>query len=440
MADQANVAQVRYRIKAYAWAPITFTRRVLFNRDPYWREYFFNRWGYLPQRLHTVNGQRTLWIDAQSLGEVNQLTTLIQRLKAQLPSWRFVISTNEPSSFKAASVMVDGEVFDEPWDLRGSTHRVLASLRPQALLIIEHPQNPTRLFEAKRHGVRTLLMSADFPPGWQRMPFMQRSLVFGAHRTLDAIAVKTEDDAVQYQRLGVPGDRIRVVGDLKYDLESIAERARKAEGVRQCFQLDHEDRWLVGGSLHQEETSWLVAAWQTACKALPNLRLAIVPRWAEHGRTMASSLRRQGVHVIQRSAWNGGAIPKGSIIVVDSYGELIPWYALAWAVFLGGSAVASHEGWRGLCHNPVEPLSLGKPVFVGPNHHLRQSTCEWLRQTWDGLCVKDPQDLATRLATLAYAPDLEERIRKHALESAQRQQGVVDRYTEWLLHQLAPTP
>lgn len=434
--SESGITDLHYLLKAYTWAPITFTKRVLLGRDPYWRQYFFNRWGYLAQRLHTVNRQPTLWIDAQSLGEVNQIKTLIQRLKINLPSWRFVISTNEPSSFSAANAILEGQVFDEPWDLIRPTNRVLAALRPQALLIVEHPQNPVRLFETKRRGARTLLISADFPIGWERMPFMQRSLVHGAHHALDAVAVKTEEDAAQYQRLGVPKERITVVGDLKFDLEFIKERAHKAEAVRQFFQLNQDERWLVGGSVHLGEEHWLLRAWQAARQEEPALRLVLVPRWAEQGTLMAASLRRAGVEVIQQSRWRGGPTPDNCVIIVDIYGELIAWYSIAWAVFLGGSALVSSKDWLGLCHNPIEPLSLGKPVFVGPNHHLRANTCQQLRRNWDGLLTANPEDLARRLIELAKAPALEERICDEALTMTQSQRGVVERYTQWLVRQL----
>ena len=48
--------------------------------------------------------------------------------------------------------------------------------------------------------------------------------------------------------------------------------------------------------------------------------------------------------------------------LADTIGELLFWYAVSDAVYLGG---ATAEGVGG--HNPVEPVQLGKRVFTGPH-------------------------------------------------------------------------
>src|SRR4051812_19042385 len=110
--------QRRYAWNAYRSAPITFARRVVFGRDPYWRRYFWARWGF-PDRGTCATAARrpVLWLDALSGGEVTQIVTFCRLLRAALPGWTFVLSTNNRYSFEFASRHLDVDaIFDTPWD------------------------------------------------------------------------------------------------------------------------------------------------------------------------------------------------------------------------------------------------------------------------------------------------------------------------------------
>ena len=78
--------QRRYTLAAYRSLPITFVRRVLFGRDPYWRQYFWSRWGFVSDALRAaVRGRPVVLIDAISGGEVTQSVTFCRKLRAALP-------------------------------------------------------------------------------------------------------------------------------------------------------------------------------------------------------------------------------------------------------------------------------------------------------------------------------------------------------------------
>ena len=64
---------IKFVVKAFFYAPITFLKRVVFGKDPYWRQYFWSRWGMVPQDLLDLVSKRdVIWIDALGLGEVHQ--------------------------------------------------------------------------------------------------------------------------------------------------------------------------------------------------------------------------------------------------------------------------------------------------------------------------------------------------------------------------------
>jgi 3-deoxy-D-manno-octulosonic-acid transferase len=63
------------------------------------------------------------------------------------------------------------------------------------------------------------------------------------------------------------------------------------------------------------------------------------------------------------------------VLVADTIGELLFWYAAADGVYLGG---ATAEGIGG--HNAVEPAQLGKRVFTGPHGFNFRETFETLQK------------------------------------------------------------
>jgi len=74
--------------------------------------------------------------------------------------------------------------------------------------------------------------------------------------------------------------------------------------------------------------------------------------------------RTQGLHALRLSAWRIAPAPiaTGTVLLVDTVGELSALYAMAKVAFVGGSLVP-HGG-----QNPLEPAQFGVPVVMGPSY------------------------------------------------------------------------
>ena len=96
--------------------------------------------------------------------------------------------------------------------------------------------------------------------------------------------------------------------------------------------------------------------------------LVLVPRHPERFGAAAEYAQSLGLTVQKRSSGEAVA-PNTQVWVGDSMGEMFAYYALADAVFVGGSLVDTG------CQNIIEPMSCGKPVLFGPSVYNFQAAC-----------------------------------------------------------------
>jgi 3-deoxy-D-manno-octulosonic-acid transferase len=86
--------------------------------------------------------------------------------------------------------------------------------------------------------------------------------------------------------------------------------------------------------------------------------MLLAPRHPERFDEVAILLRQLDIPSIRRSQWQGESLA-GSVLLVDSIGELAALYALADVAFVGGSLVP-----RG-GHNIIEPALHGVAIVTG---------------------------------------------------------------------------
>ncbi|MFQ5911590.1 MAG: 3-deoxy-D-manno-octulosonic acid transferase [Nitrospinota bacterium] len=392
--------EVRYVLKAYAYLPVTFLKRVAFGEDPYFHRFFRSRWGFLPEGLRALARRRpTVWIEALSGGENTQVVTFVKRLRALYPGVNLVLSTNNRYSFDFSSRREELDfVFDSPWDLRNVVRRVIRTLRPKVVFFIENMSYPVLCREAQRAGTRTVLLSGFMSHGYEAHEIVSRSIPRGFHRFLDYIGVKSEADAEGYRRLGADPERIRVVGEMKYDLEYL----RLAEGerleIRRRLGISPQAPVLVAGSVRAGEDEVVLEAYRRVREVFPDLRLLMAPSYYSNALKLDEVFSKAGVGYQRKTALDAGDAPRDAVIVVDTFGELPRLYGLGTLNFVGASIVP--KGKLAFGHNPIEPLAHGRPLLFGPHMNHWGEITEALLRSDSGLRVRTGEEMAQTILRL----------------------------------------
>src|SRR5256885_2927920 len=160
-------------------------------------------------------------------------------------------------------------------------------------------------------------------------------LVRAALGCASLLCAQTRTDAQRLRNLGAPDARVRVTGNLKFD---VAPPARLVEEGRELRAEWGRDRpvWIAG-STHRGEERRVLATFARLRAAFPTLLLVLVPRHPERFRAVARLCRRRGWRVALRTATRGAALERAcGVLVGDTMGELQLLYTAADRAVGGG--------------------------------------------------------------------------------------------------------
>jgi 3-deoxy-D-manno-octulosonic-acid transferase len=137
---------------------------------------------------------------------------------------------------------------------------------------------------------------------------------------------------------------------------------------------------------------------------LPQALLILAPRYLKRVDAVVVAVGAAGLRCARRSR----ALPSEpySVLVLDTLGELMEFYAAADVAFVGGSLVAIGG------HNLLEPAALGLPVLTGPHQFYSPDIARILLESGALVTVQDAAELAATLGRLL--ADSHERARRGA--------------------------
>ena len=385
----------------------------------------------LRQRLGSLSPigaqQRSvIWLHCVSVGETQAARPLVDRLRKEFPEHMLVVSTITRTGQKLAQDVfarhVD-RVFYFPFDWRWSVRRALRAVRPSVVLLMETELWPNFLRECQAREIPVALVNGRI----SRQSFRRYSSIkFFLRRVLESLSVavmQSEPDAERLQALGMPADRIRTAGNLKFDAGAAASAAEKTGEIRERFGLHAGAPLILAASTHAPEEKIILDSF----KQISGARLMIAPRHPERFAEVASTIQSSGLSWARRTDARAAADTQANVILLDSIGELPAVYSLATVVFVGGSIVD-----RG-GHNVLEPAAAGVPVVTGAHTHNFHAIVGLLNE--QNAVVQLPpfegdaasQELATVLSDLLINPERRTQLATRASQLIARNQGAADR-------------
>ena len=384
----------------------------------------------LDESVGVHEGRRSprIWIHALSVGEVSSARPLVIELRRVLPEAVILFSATTRTGEALALTTLAGVVdhfIPYPFDFLLSVRKSLDSLRPDIFILVETDFWPNFLRALQGRSISALLVNgrvseASFVWYQRFMPLFQT--IFSSFRIL---AVQTAGDSRKMIGLGVPGDRVKTIGNLKYDSALPTAQAEAVVLDRQGFGIPEKDLLLVAGSTHPGEEEIIFAACQALRKEVPHLFLVVAPRNTERGAAVAGLALAHGLAVHRRTDSLPCIVPQ--VLVLDTIGELAGLYGLCEVAFVGGSLVQAGG------HNPLEPACYGKPVLFGPHMEDFAEIAGDLLTLGGAFMVTDRDSLQARLKNLLLDEDRRRQAGGRALALVDRNRGVAGRHAALIL-------
>lgn len=343
-----------YSILLYLLVPLVLLRlawRGLRNRGYWyrWRE----RFGFIP-----YTSAPTIWLHAVSVGEVRASAPLVRALLNEYPNHRILVTTMTPTGAATVRDLFGNTVAHcyVPYDLPTAVWRFLNRSQPRLALMMETELWPNLFHHCHARAIPLVLanvrLSEKSARGYRRFAGLTRATL----AKVRAVGAQATEDAKRIRELGAR--TVEVTGNIKFEMEIPADLTPKAASLRAGF--GSRPVWIAASTREGEEPM-VLQAFERLRVDFPNLLLIVVPRHPERFEHVAKLCAQHNFTLERRSAGPSNIAPDTPILLGDTMGELLLFYATADVAFIGGSLVPLGG------QNLLEAAALGVPVVFGPH-------------------------------------------------------------------------
>ncbi len=416
-----------YRCLFYLSLPIILLR--LFYRSiriPAYAQRWAERFAFFtpPKR------QTGLWVHAVSLGETVAVTPLIKRFMQQYPTELITITTTTPTGSEQVKKTFSDNVFHvyAPYDLPDVVNRFLNRIKPRVAVMVETELWPNIILACGSRQIPVLVVNGRLSQrsALRYARFASLTKMMLAH--VNAIAVQTQLEAERYIALGLSAERLQITGSIKFDISVPASAVEQAVPLKQQWGSNRLV-WTVA-STHEGEEEIILNTFRALKQRTPELLLILVPRHPDRFTKVASLCDKFGFNVVRRSLGDR-CTPETDILLGDTVGEMMIFYAAADLAFVGGS-FAEIGG-----HNVLEPAALGLPILTGPHVFNFLQINQLLAKAGALVTVASASTLLEQLERILQDPALRAQMGEAALQVVEENRGALDKQYELLQYHFA---
>src|SRR5579871_2075372 len=201
-------------------------------------------------------------------------------LLISLPYWLFEMLRHGKYRTGLSERFGQENVFYFPLDFGFSVRPYLQQLRPELIVIAETEFWPNFLRLAQSSGAKVAVVTARISdrslPGYRRW----RGRLSKVLKNVDLFLAQTPTDARRLAEIGASAERIKISGNLKYDMEApatipLVSQLRDVLGKAQAAPI------IVCGSTVEGEEGLLLRAFENVLASYPQAVMILAPRRPE---------------------------------------------------------------------------------------------------------------------------------------------------------------
>ena len=392
-----------YNLIFTALAPLILIY-ILFTKNNLGHNNFLHRFGFISKNItKDINrNTRTIWFHAVSVGEINAITTLVNKFYKNNPDTNIIISTITATGQKEAKEKFSdkAKIIYLPFDFFWSAKRIMKLIKPDIFITIETEIWPNMIKYAKKYGSNILMINGRISSRSINKYMKIKKLMTKVLNKYDKISVITNNDKQRLKKLGANKDKIVINGNLKYDhLNNKIDKNTPAK-IRSKFSIKKNNQVLIAGSTRSGENKKIIDTFNKINKKYNNLVLIIAPRHLNKAKKIQEIASKYNFSSIYKTEIDNGKYrKKEKIIILNTIGDLFDTYSIGDIIFCGASLVPKGG------QNIMEAAVWGKAVLYGPSMEDFKIAKEILEQDNGGIQVSDKDDLYDKIIYLLKNPE-----------------------------------
>lgn len=290
-----------------------------------------------------------IWFHAASVGEFEQGRPIIERLKAEHPEYKILLTFFSPSGYELRKNYDKANIVAYlPFATAKKAKHFLDIAKPVMAIFIKYEFWPAYLSELNKRKIPTYIISAIFQKNqlffkWYGRPYRRNLKLF------DTLFVQDEASRQLLEKYGITN--VVVSGDTRFD--RVTQIAANARPIHEIEQFVAGKPTLVAGSTWSADEELLLKY----CRER-DIQLILVPHEI-HDKHLHYIFNRFHGRLTRYTRATMMNINSNNVFVVDTIGMLSSIYQYATVAYIGG-------GFGAGIHNTLEAAVYGVPVAFGP--------------------------------------------------------------------------
>ena len=388
---------------------------------PAYAQRWAERFGFFPA-LSTP--KKVVWLHTVSVGEFLAALPLIRRLQTDVDV-QLVITTTTPTGSERVCATLGNSVFHvyAPYDLPDVLARFFRRVKPSLYLVMETELWPNTLAACAKYNVPAVLINGRLSErsarGYARFGALTKPML----QSLRYAAIQNPIDAARFVALGLPAEKAKVTGNIKFDLALSDVLREQAASLKNQLSGNGRRLVLIAASTHQGEDEIILDAFaQVRASSFASARsavLVLVPRHPERFERVGQLCASRGFNLARRSENNWA--DTHDILLGNTMGELMLMFGASDVAFVGGSLVPNGG------HNFIEPAAWGLPLLSGEHLFNFAEVARLLTEAGALTRVNSAQSLADEFIRLVSDESLRAKVGAAALQVAVDNRGALDK-------------
>lgn len=320
-------------------------------------------------RRHIKPDDRVVWFHAASLGEFEQGRPLMERLRAEHPEYKILLTFFSPSGFEVRKDYDGADlVVYLPFDTIGNAHSFLRLAHPEIAVFIKYEFWTNYLTIMHKKGIKVYSVSSIFR---EDQHFFKWYGSLKPIRQFDHLFVQNEFSKKILAEHGI--NQVTVVGDTRLDRVIDIKNAAADLPIVHDF-VDGKKCFIAGSSWGPDEEIYIPYFAQHE-----DWKLIIAPHVISesHLKEIERLLDTNGIAHVRYTDIEAAKVSpdeaKGSrALIVNCFGKLSSIYRYGNAALIGG-------GFGVGIHNVPEAAVYGIPTIFGPNNRKFKEAQELLK-------------------------------------------------------------